>query len=121
MIQTAYLITFVIGAFMGALLMALTALVRSEQWRRRDQRNARREREKTKDAWHVVWANAADRADHFEALALERKAKLDAIHLNHVRAGKAAHSKHRAAVLAKAAEMRAQMGNNTVFELDKAA
>jgi hypothetical protein len=93
----------------------------AESLRMRDAEQARAKLDSLNRHWLRWWLDEASRADRAEGVASERKAMLDAIHQKHVKAGKASHSKYRAAVLAKAAEMRAEMEKNTVVQFKDAA
>ncbi len=91
---TTYELTFAfIGGFCGAALMMFvviwTDLLRKEQV-------------KATKLWFRLWMKAKDRADKAEA-------KLAAIHEQHVTAGKERHRKDRARIMAKCAEMRAEL------------
>lgn len=120
MTLTIFAFIFSLGALSGAFLMA-AVVVHAESLRTRDAKQARTKLDSLNRHWLRCWLEEASRADRAEGVASERKAMLDAIHEKHVKAGKAAHSKHRAAVLAKAAEMRAEMEKKAVVRLDMAA
>jgi hypothetical protein len=113
MILSAYLLTLSIGALFGASLMLL-AVARAESWRAQQADQAAARLKSVRKYWNAEWLKEHDRAYYAEA-------RLKRIHEDRVRAGKATHEKHRAAVLAKAAEIRAGMQQSTVVRLDKAA
>lgn len=102
-----------IGALFGASLMLL-AVARSESWRWQQGQQAAAKLERVRNHWHDRWLAEARRAD-------EAEAKLAAIHQKHVEAGKARHRKEREKVLAKAAEMRAELEQSNVVAMDMAA
>ncbi len=110
MTQNAYAFTFLLGAFCGAALMAATALVQSERLRKRQVAR-----------WFRIWLKENARLGQAQADLAAANAKLEEDHRKHVNAGKQAHRNHRAQVLAKVAEMRAEIEKSRQPELKVAA
>jgi hypothetical protein len=113
MTLTTYLLTLSIGALFGASLMLL-AVARAESWRAQQLQQAAEKLQRLRASWTAQWLKEHDRA-------VKAESQLETIKAGWARGGKATHQQHRAAVLAKAAEMRAAIQNSTVVRLDKAA
>ena len=109
---TAFTFIFLLGGVSGAALMLL-AVARSESWRAQQRDQAASKLERVRLHWHSLWLTEARRADKAEA-------KLAVIHEQHVAAGKERHRKDRARIMAKCAEMRAELQKSTVVPIKDA-